>query len=616
MPTYFDPIKGDVEYIPEAIVKGGDVEGPASSTDNAVARFDGTTGKIIQNSGVIVDDTNNVTVPGVVLASNGSNAAPSYSFSSASNTGFTLPTSNSIALVANGTERFRLANNVFHGSGTNAAEIGWSSGVAAAPNYRFVGDNNTGMYRVAANTLGFSTGGTNALTLGSDQTSTFAAALLAPDGSNAAPSYSFTGDTDTGIYSDAADTLKLATGGADAITIADDQTSTFAAALRAPTGSTAAPAYSFSGDNATGIYMGSLSNLHFAVDGFDAIRINEGGLVSFLQGVRVSEEGTAANPSFIFGTGLTTGLYSPAENTLGFSTDGTQAIEIDSDQKTKFSGQVLGVLSGGSEPSFAFDGAAGTGIFNATNALGIAVNGGMAYRVFSTAIVSSGVNGTLSIRRGASSPSGPVYSFSNFTGWGMGFHPNDDLHLSTNGAIAISIDENQVTTIHGDAEFPNIGTTASAANATFDGDDNSILLSTSSLRYKKEVEDIEKEYSNSVLNLRPVWYRSKAKKDRKDWGWYGLIAEEVAEIDPRLVHWRHSPEDFEIVEVSEMVEEDREYAEDPPTYAERKVKKRILKEGAELVPDGVQYERVTVLLLDVVKRLEERVKQLEAKLKE
>ena len=39
----------------------GDVVGPASSTDNAVTRFDGTTGKLVQNSGVIIDDSNNVT---------------------------------------------------------------------------------------------------------------------------------------------------------------------------------------------------------------------------------------------------------------------------------------------------------------------------------------------------------------------------------------------------------------------------------------------------------------------------------------------------------------------------------------------------------------------------
>ena len=35
----------------------GDVDGPASATDNAVARFDGTTGKLIQNSVVTIDDT-------------------------------------------------------------------------------------------------------------------------------------------------------------------------------------------------------------------------------------------------------------------------------------------------------------------------------------------------------------------------------------------------------------------------------------------------------------------------------------------------------------------------------------------------------------------------------
>lgn len=39
---------------------GGDVVGPASSTDNAAARWDGTTGKLLQNSGVIIDDSNNV----------------------------------------------------------------------------------------------------------------------------------------------------------------------------------------------------------------------------------------------------------------------------------------------------------------------------------------------------------------------------------------------------------------------------------------------------------------------------------------------------------------------------------------------------------------------------
>lgn len=48
-----------------AAVSGtGDVVGPASATDNALARFDTTTGKLIKNSVVIVDNSGNMTSPG------------------------------------------------------------------------------------------------------------------------------------------------------------------------------------------------------------------------------------------------------------------------------------------------------------------------------------------------------------------------------------------------------------------------------------------------------------------------------------------------------------------------------------------------------------------------
>lgn len=42
-------------------ISAGVVSGPTSSTDNAVARFDGTTGTLLQNSAFIVDDTGHVT---------------------------------------------------------------------------------------------------------------------------------------------------------------------------------------------------------------------------------------------------------------------------------------------------------------------------------------------------------------------------------------------------------------------------------------------------------------------------------------------------------------------------------------------------------------------------
>ena len=41
----------------------GDVVGPSSATDNAIARYDLTTGKLIQNSGVTIDDSDNLTLP-------------------------------------------------------------------------------------------------------------------------------------------------------------------------------------------------------------------------------------------------------------------------------------------------------------------------------------------------------------------------------------------------------------------------------------------------------------------------------------------------------------------------------------------------------------------------
>ena len=58
----------DVEFFDGAVWKsmGGRpaVNGPASSVDNAVMRFDGVSGKLVQNSSVIIDDAGNVVIPG------------------------------------------------------------------------------------------------------------------------------------------------------------------------------------------------------------------------------------------------------------------------------------------------------------------------------------------------------------------------------------------------------------------------------------------------------------------------------------------------------------------------------------------------------------------------
>lgn len=158
-----------------------------------------------------------------------------------------------------------------------------------------------------------------------------------------------------------------------------------------------------------------------------------------------------------------------------------------------------------------------------------------------------------------------------------------------------------LTSPAGGVQFPSIGTTASAANAFLDsGNSNRLLRSTSSVRYKRGIEPLEDDYADAVLSLNPCWYRSKAEHDNPDWSWYGLVAEEVAKIDPRLVHWAYFEDDYELIETG------------IPEGQGPKFEKRV-KEGAKKSPDGVMYERLSVLLLSVIQRMEKRIKVLESK---
>ena len=79
---------------------GGDVVGPASSTDNAIARFDSTTGKIIQNSVVTIADTTG-NVAGVGTLSLGTTLGVGGATPSTSGSGITFPATASDSTSAN-----------------------------------------------------------------------------------------------------------------------------------------------------------------------------------------------------------------------------------------------------------------------------------------------------------------------------------------------------------------------------------------------------------------------------------------------------------------------------------------------------------------------------------
>ena len=126
-------------------------------------------------------------------------------------------------------------------------------------------------------------------------------------------------------------------------------------------------------------------------------------------------------------------------------------------------------------------------------------------------------------------------------------------------------------------------TTALAATAYIaTGPQGEIYRSTSSIKYKRDVETIEDAYADALLDVRPVFYRSKSDNDNSAHGFWGIIAEELAEIDPRLVHWQtHVPvevTDDDGVVTTEMVELDTPE------------------------PEGVQYERFVPHLINLAKR--------------
>ena len=83
----------------------------------------------------------------------------------------------------------------------------------ANTDYEIKGGGNYGYLSLNAPILRFDTGGTERLRIDANGAATFTEEIYVPNGSKAAPTYSFTGDTNTGMYSDAADRLSLVAGG-------------------------------------------------------------------------------------------------------------------------------------------------------------------------------------------------------------------------------------------------------------------------------------------------------------------------------------------------------------------------------------------------------------------
>jgi hypothetical protein len=156
--------------------------------------------------------------------------------------------------------------------------------------------------------------------------------------------------------------------------------------------------------------------------------------------------------------------------------------------------------------------------------------------------------------------------------------------------FAIGCDSGTTILHNAPVVFPNVGTTASAANAFLNSASspaNSLLRSTSSLRYKTNVATIQAADLDALLQMRPVTYTSLSTSDNPTTVHLGFIAEEIATIDSRLVTYI------------------------PTTWQMLSTQAKI-PAGSATAPDSVQYERITALLVGAVQALAARVSRLEA----
>jgi hypothetical protein len=155
----------------------------------------------------------------------------------------------------------------------------------------------------------------------------------------------------------------------------------------------------------------------------------------------------------------------------------------------------------------------------------------------------------------------------------------NDAYNATNSAIVISRSGSAIANVG----FPSVTTIAGGTAAVFDGSNN-LLKSSSSIRYKVNVETLWANVAYKALDLRPIWYRSNTAvcSDPSEHSYIGLLAEEVANIEPRLVTRSHID---------------------------------LLDANSPMQIEGIQYDRLAVMLLTIVKDQQARIEALESKIK-
>ena len=128
-----------------------------------------------------------------------------------------------LSFVTAGANRFNLDSTSFRSPTTGGGIVRSAAGAVGTPTFSFAGDTNTGIWNSSADTLAFVASGANQFFI-SDTNYLFGTvsgsiSVKGTAGTAALPSITFTGDLDTGFWSNAANTIKWSTAGTQRGTI-------------------------------------------------------------------------------------------------------------------------------------------------------------------------------------------------------------------------------------------------------------------------------------------------------------------------------------------------------------------------------------------------------------
>jgi hypothetical protein len=236
------------------------------------------------NAGVYqeIQDTD-VLETGLINVADGSAAAPSLSFQNDTDMGFYFISAGNLGVSISGSESYRFQAAAFRGVNSGTFRMPPTAGSESDPTYAFYGDPDTGIYSDSADVLKFSTGGT--LRVSMDSTSVTAdVPFYALDGTSGSPSFSFQSQSNTGFYYRGANQVGYSSNGtarwyADSNLIASETAT--GARIRMSAGAVGAPTYSFDGDSDTGLFSDTANTLQFAVGGTERLTLNPNGKLTY-----------------------------------------------------------------------------------------------------------------------------------------------------------------------------------------------------------------------------------------------------------------------------------------------------------------------------------------------